>query len=460
MKRLFALFLFGPLALAATSMPSGADQFLLGFGMGAPPKAAGGGAGTYTFTSASSSPWTAPAGTWSSTIKCWGAGGNGDTGAGTAGGGGGGEYRSGSISITGGSSYSFTIGAAGSATDTNFGSGTYIAKAGKNGSAGGAGGTGGTGGSAGGGGGGGGSGNGSGTTAGAGGSGSISATGAGSGGGGGGGSSSTLTVGGVGGAGAFPGGGGGGGGFAATSAAGGQGAGGECIVTLSVPTITVPSGLVAFYDFPSSGTAVTDKSTYANTGTLAGGVTYTTTAAPYAGFKAVLFNGTTGQMTAPSTANNALTGDLSIVTLLNCPSAPNTFVPILNKSSYGPLNTASYYAAYYGANYIELYRGNNTTESFIYATDVLSLATWHFIAITMSGTTVTWYIDGYTAFTSGTLSQATADVGSALYIGSDLVPNPSNCAHAAVRLYNRALTGGTAGSDVGLLYAAYGAGSY
>lgn len=221
---------------------------------------------TVTLTSASTSPWTAPAGVTSVEVQCWGEGGNGAHGPSAhhaGGGGGGGEFaQETAIAVTPGTGYTFTIGAGGSGTDTVFTGDTQAVTAHHGATAttasGGAGGTGstntthfnggggGTGGSSsssaeGGGGGGGSAGaggaGGTGGNGGAGSAGSAGAAGSGSPGGAAGGAGGSASPG-VGGNGTVPGSGAGGGGGGNTGAvAGGTGAGGQIVLTYTANTI-------------------------------------------------------------------------------------------------------------------------------------------------------------------------------------------------------------------------------
>jgi hypothetical protein len=107
-------------------------------------------ANTAVFTSSGS--WTAPAGVNAILTQCWGGGGTGSGYNGNTGGagGGGGEYASGSLAVTPGNAYSYTVGSAGGTTTMHGDSSTtVVAHGGGSGSSDGTtGGTGGTGSSA------------------------------------------------------------------------------------------------------------------------------------------------------------------------------------------------------------------------------------------------------------------------------------------------------------------------
>src|SRR5689334_15170267 len=79
---------------------------------------------TVTLTTASTSALTAPAGVTTVQVECYGEGGTGAAsvhGSHPGGGGGGGEYAAeASVPVTPGSSYTFSIGAGGSGTNTVF----------------------------------------------------------------------------------------------------------------------------------------------------------------------------------------------------------------------------------------------------------------------------------------------------------------------------------------------------
>ncbi len=205
----------------------------------------------------------------------------------------------------------------------------------------------------------------------------------------------------------------------------------------STPTPTaapVTSGLVLSHQMSAgTGTTSLDETTNANNGTLTNGPTWTT---GYLGL-AISFDGTNDYISVPHSSTLALTGDMTITAWVN-PTDRSNYFGIIGKTSG---NTAAPYDFYLtGTTGIpRLLRGNGSDSASVDATAAPATGQWSHVAVVMSGTTVTHYLNGV-ANGSGTLSTTIADTGGALRIGSraDDVTMFKGVMDD-VRIYNRAL---------------------
>ena len=110
-------------------------------------------------------------------------------------------------------------------------------------------------------------------------------------------------------------------------------------VTINNSGPAVPAGLVAAYSFEEgTGTSTADSSGQSNTGTLNGGVTWST--AGKSG-KALSFNGTSGMVTIADKASLDLTGAMTLSAWVN-PSAAGNWRTVMLKEAGTDLVYALY----------------------------------------------------------------------------------------------------------------------
>ncbi|MGH7237479.1 MAG: LamG domain-containing protein, partial [Candidatus Saccharimonadales bacterium] len=132
-----------------------------------------------------------------------------------------------------------------------------------------------------------------------------------------------------------------------------------------------------------------------------------------------------------------LTGDMTISCWIYVISL-NNLASCLSKTLANIPAPFDYYVSTNGL--IFFLRGNGSTYELVRATNHITTGAWHFIAVTMNGTSVTHYLDGSPNGT-GTISTNIAN-GS----GHAIIGNRSDGATKTngyiddVRLYNRALS--------------------
>ncbi len=208
-------------------------------------------------------------------------------------------------------------------------------------------------------------------------------------------------------------------------------------VPTSTPTPTVApvtSGLVLSHQMSAgTGTTSLDETTNANNGTLTNGPTWTT---GYLG-SGISFDGTNDYISVPHSSTLALTGDMTITAWVK--PTDRQYDGIVGKTSG---NTAAPYDFYLtGTTGIPRFlRGNGSASASVDASAAPATGQWSHVAVVMSGTTVTHYLNGV-ANGSGTLSTTIGDAGGALRIGSraDDVTMFKGVMDD-VRIYNRALS--------------------
>ncbi|MFZ1719720.1 MAG: LamG domain-containing protein [Candidatus Moraniibacteriota bacterium] len=211
---------------------------------------------------------------------------------------------------------------------------------------------------------------------------------------------------------------------------------------------TAPNnGLVGYWSFDeNTGTQAGDASGNNNTGTLTNGPTWTTGKLG----QAINFDGVDDYVFVPSSSSVGPTGDMTITAWIKVTDFA-TFRGILGKTDATNTNYPAPYDYYLGAsNGIPvLYRGDGSVTAghsgVFSATVAPATGKWQFVAVTMTGSTVTHYLNGvqngsgalpnYGSFTI-TNGSGAARIGSR----NDSVPLMKGGIDEA-RIYNRALSG-------------------
>jgi len=190
-----------------------------------------------------------------------------------------------------------------------------------------------------------------------------------------------------------------------------------------------------------SGTVANDISGLGNHGAFSGGVSWATS---YINGKNLSFDGVDGQLVMTHNSTLAITGNMTMVVWAKY--AAWDWHMFLTKTNGG---TAGPYMAYVNASRgtIEFHRGNGTLHDYIESTDPGPLSTWHCVAVTMSGTTVTHYLNG-ASNGSGTLSTTIGDSATDMRFGNRPDGFWLTGEAANVRLFSRAL----AASEIAALY--------
>jgi hypothetical protein len=188
---------------------------------------------------------------------------------------------------------------------------------------------------------------------------------------------------------------------------------------------------------------------------LTGQNTLTATSLTYVSDNTFSFNGSSDYITVPSTSAVAITGDMTVLAWINVVNFTG-YNGIIGKTTAGSIpNPYDYYLSVSGG-VPQFYRGNGSIYTNLPATAAPALNTWQCIAVTMSGTTVTHYLNGNTNGT-GTLSTTIGDAGANLYIGSrgDLFTK-MNGKMGIVQIYNRALSAGEVAQNFNAIRSRYG----
>ena len=183
--------------------------------------------------------------------------------------------------------------------------------------------------------------------------------------------------------------------------------------------------------------------------------TLTATSLTYASDNTFSFNGSSDYITVPSTSAVAITGDMTVLAWINVVNFTG-YNGIIGKTTAGSIpNPYDYYLSVSGG-VPQFYRGNGSVYTNLPATAAPALNTWQCIAVTMSGTTVTHYLNGNTNGT-GTLSTTIGDAGANLYIGSrgDLFTK-MNGKMGIVQIYNRSLSAGEVAQNFNATRSRYG----
>ena len=187
--------------------------------------------------------------------------------------------------------------------------------------------------------------------------------------------------------------------------------------------------------YPGNGTTWSDYSGNGNNGTLTNNTTFNSGNGGY-----MVFDGVDDYVNCGSSTSIAITGDMSICAFVYF-SSLSGYNSILGKTSNNSIPASyDYYTNPGSPTSLTFLRGNGSSYSSVISNTNMSANTWHGIAVTMAGTSVTHYLNGNSNGT-GTLSTTIGDNGNSLYIGNrgDLFTD-MNGRIASVLIYNRALS--------------------
>ena len=202
------------------------------------------------------------------------------------------------------------------------------------------------------------------------------------------------------------------------------------------------SGLVAAYSFnETSGTTALDASGNNNTGTLGSSVTRTT-AGKFGG--ALVFNGTTAQVTIPDSSSLRLTTAMTLEPWVYPTATPTGWRAVIDKNVDGYYLMASSSTNNRPAVGGTFAAGNQNTIG----TAVLAVNTWTHLAATFDGATVRLYVNGVQVASKAQTTPLTPTTGT-LQIGADSYAGENFAGRIdEVRVYNRALSQAEIQSDM------------
>jgi hypothetical protein len=186
--------------------------------------------------------------------------------------------------------------------------------------------------------------------------------------------------------------------------------------------ILATPGLVSYWRLGErSGTTAADQAG-GNAGAYTGGVTLGAPGAVTDGDTAALFDGSSGYVNVPSSANLALTGDMTSEAWVK-PTDYGNYNGIVGKTR-GNLPAPYDFYLSQGSGVPTFLRGDGTwgQVGVVSGSNAPPVGRWSHIVVTVSGNTVTHYLNGVQNG-SGTLTSTGQDAGTALRIGSrnDLV---------------------------------------
>ena len=218
--------------------------------------------------------------------------------------------------------------------------------------------------------------------------------------------------------------------------------GGAATHTIVVPQTSVSflatfapagaAGLVAAYGFEeTSGSSALDYSTFANTGTLAGGTTRTASG-KYG--RALVFNGTNALVTVPDSASLDLTSAMTLEAWVFRTQTAATWQDVIYKATdMYFLEGATPQAGRPAGG------GTFSGATPLFGTSALAANTWAHLAATYDGSTLTLYVNG-AAVSSAPITGPIATSSQELSIGGDSVFGQYFAGRIdEVRIYNRAL---------------------
>lgn len=195
-----------------------------------------------------------------------------------------------------------------------------------------------------------------------------------------------------------------------------------CLVAALLTATASAQTLVGLWRFETTGSSQSDSTSNNNTATASGNAAWTNdtsnvASSPFDGSNGVFaFDGTDDFLTVAHSASIALAGDLTLAAWIKGGSSTGDGHNILTKVS--PSGTpASFIWTFKHTGLVpELTRGNGSTSATLSDDTALSTGTWQHWAVTMSGTNVTFFLNG-SSVGSGTLSTTLGDTGRDLHIG-------------------------------------------
>lgn len=182
--------------------------------------------------------------------------------------------------------------------------------------------------------------------------------------------------------------------------------------------------------------------------------TITATSLTYASDNTFSFNGSSNYLTVANNSNLAIIGNITIIAWVKVTNF-STYTGICSKTTGGFAAPWDYYLGI-TSGIPQFYRGNGSVYANLAATAAPATGIWQQIAVTMSGTTVTHYLNGNTNG-SGSLTTTIADTGNPMYIGTrqDLFTKMIGQL-PVVNVYNRALSGAEVKQNFNALRGRYG----
>ena len=210
---------------------------------------------------------------------------------------------------------------------------------------------------------------------------------------------------------------------------------------LAAPGPPVPPGLVAAYGInEGSGTALSDLSGNGNTGAITG-ATWTTTGKFGS---ALVFNGTSAQVTIPNSASLQLTTGMTLEAWVYPTTTPTGWRSVITK------NIDRYYLMASSSQGNRPAVGGTWTagNENIYGSAGLAVNTWTHLAATFDGATVRLYVNGVQV-ASQAQTTSLASTSGTLQIGGSSYPGEYFAGRIdEVRIYNRALSAAELSTDM------------
>jgi hypothetical protein len=195
-----------------------------------------------------------------------------------------------------------------------------------------------------------------------------------------------------------------------------------CAFSAAFSSTVTAQTLVGLWRFDGSGSSQSDASGNGNTATAAGDAAWmndTTSIASTAfdGSNGVFsFDGSGDYFQVTHSTSLALAGDLTLSAWVNASIAHTSGNGLALLSKVNASNTTASFQWAFTSFGHDLYRGNGSVSAHAFDGDTPTIETWTHWAVTMSGTSVTFYKDGTNVGTS-TLSTTLGDTGHPLYIG-------------------------------------------
>ena len=209
-----------------------------------------------------------------------------------------------------------------------------------------------------------------------------------------------------------------------------------------------PSELLAYLKFnETSGTNAADSSGNGNNRTLATGATWAAGKIN----NAVLLNGSSGYVSLPAGVVSTL-NDFSVSTWVYV-NANSTWARLFDFGT--GTTTYMFLAPASGGNTVRYAITTGSGEQPINSPAVLSPSAWHHVAVTLSGTTGTLYVDGAAVGTNSSMTLKPSNLGNTTlnYIGKSQFPDPYlNGRVDDFRIYRRALSA----SEISTLFTSNG----
>jgi Concanavalin A-like lectin/glucanases superfamily len=156
----------------------------------------------------------------------------------------------------------------------------------------------------------------------------------------------------------------------------------------SYPAQVVADGAAAYWRLGETSGATAVEVIGGANGTISGGVTLNQAGALSDGDTAMVFNGTTGYISVPSSTAITPTGSFTVETWVKTLTA--TEVPLVEKFDAGNAGFMLSLNNFGGGNYYALWVGNGWVEG----PGVVADGQWHHLVGVWNGTTVSLYLDG------------------------------------------------------------------